>query len=239
MMPTAPTVFLDFDGTITTQDATDAILEAYADPAWMAIEDEWKAGRIGSRECLAAQVALIDARPDQVNALLDGLAVDPGFVSLLAVCASRGVPVHIVSDGFDYCIERILNRPALGLTSYLGGTRIVSSHLEADAGTWRASFVPAGSACTHGCATCKPAAMTRLKAAGSPAVFVGDGLSDRYAAAAADLVFAKHDLSTYCRAEAIRCTPFETLATVADDLDALLAGAGSSRTVSGRVFPAT
>jgi len=43
-------VFLDFDGTITQRDATDVILEAYADPGWLRIEEEWKAGRIGSRD---------------------------------------------------------------------------------------------------------------------------------------------------------------------------------------------
>lgn len=234
-----PTVFLDFDGTITTRDATDAILEAYADPRWLTIEGDWKAGRIGSRECLAAQVALIEARPEQLDALLDGIEVDPGFVSLLALCVSRGVAVHIVSDGFDYCIHRILSRPALGLQRYLAGTRVVSSHLEADAGRWRATFTPADSACAHGCATCKPAAMNRLRTPGHPAVFAGDGLSDRYAAAAADLVFAKNDLATYCRTQSIRCTPFQTLATVASELDAILADATISRTSSGKACPAT
>ncbi|HWF84718.1 MAG TPA: hypothetical protein VG222_07735, partial [Vicinamibacterales bacterium] len=61
MTSIAPTVFLDFDGTITVRDATDAILDAFADRRWLATEEAWKAGRIGSRECLASQMALVAA----------------------------------------------------------------------------------------------------------------------------------------------------------------------------------
>src|SRR5476651_2383699 len=94
----AAVVFLDFDGTITLRDATDAILDAFADPAWLHIEDAWLSGRIGSRECLAAQMALVAATRDQVDRLLDDIDVDPGFALLLDACAARAVPVHIVSD---------------------------------------------------------------------------------------------------------------------------------------------
>jgi len=40
----------DFDGTITCADTVDAILEHFAMPAWLDVEAEWKAGKIGSRE---------------------------------------------------------------------------------------------------------------------------------------------------------------------------------------------
>ncbi|PYS76594.1 MAG: phosphatase, partial [Acidobacteria bacterium] len=45
-----PILFLDFDGTISERDAIDAMLEAFAAPEWLAVEEEWQAGRIGSRE---------------------------------------------------------------------------------------------------------------------------------------------------------------------------------------------
>ena len=91
-------VFLDFDGTITRRDATDAILEAYADPEWVQIEDEWKRGRMGSRDCLIAQMALVRATNAEIDSLLDDIAIDQGFVPLLETCSAHGVPVHIVSD---------------------------------------------------------------------------------------------------------------------------------------------
>lgn len=215
----SPTVFLDFDGTVTTRDVTDAILEAYAAPEWVMIEEAWNAGRIGSRECLSAQMALVDASAGQIDALLDGIGVDPGFVDVLDWCAAHRVAAYLVSDGFDYCIRRILARPSLDLAHHLGGVEIVSSHLRHEGTRWRASFT---GACGHGCATCKPAAIERLKAPSGPSVFVGDGLSDRYAAAAADIVFAKDKLAAYCRQQLISYTPFDSLETVVRVLESVV-----------------
>ena len=64
--------------------------------------------------------------------------------------------------------------------------------------------------------------MGMLNGAGAPAVFVGDGLSDRYAAACADLVFAKSSLARYCRGEGIEHVTYENLSQVAARLDAML-----------------
>jgi 2,3-diketo-5-methylthio-1-phosphopentane phosphatase len=240
MTSIAPTIFLDFDGTITVRDATDAILDAFADRRWLDVEDAWKAGRIGSRECLTAQMALVAADRRDVDALLDGIDVDEGFVTLLEWCVARRAPVRIISDGFDYCIQRILSRPSLGFERYLKDISVVSSRLEPLGRQWRASFTSPGGPCVHGCATCKPAAIERLGVAGSPSVFVGDGLSDRYAAAAADMVFAKDTLAVYCVEHSIPHTPYTTLATVARRLDAILASeTAMHRAFPGKAFPTT
>jgi len=231
-------VFLDFDGTITRDDATDAILEAFADPAWLQIEDAWVSGRIGSRECLAAQMALVTASRNQLDRLLDEIDVDRGFATLLDVCAARGVPVHIVSDGFDYCIDRILGRPDLNLLARLTDSCIVSSRLRPEGSRWRATFAHPPEPCAHGCATCKPAAMERLQAAGAVSVFVGDGLSDRYAAMAANVVFAKDKLAAFCDNASIPYMPYGTLAAVAEGIDRLPgAGLRLPRSLSRKVMP--
>jgi 2-hydroxy-3-keto-5-methylthiopentenyl-1-phosphate phosphatase len=232
-------VFLDFDGTITLRDATDAILEAFADPPWLQLEDAWLSGQIGSRECLAAQMALVTATQEQVDSLLDEIGVDPGFAMLLDVCAARATPVHIVSDGFDYCIGRILWRPDLNLLARLTDSHIVSSSLRPDGGRWRATFAHPPEPCAHGCATCKPAAIERLNAAGAVTVFVGDGISDRYAARCANVVFAKGKLAAHCENASIPYAPYDTLAAVADGIERLLgAGLPLPRSLSGKVFPA-
>jgi 2-hydroxy-3-keto-5-methylthiopentenyl-1-phosphate phosphatase len=239
MTAIAPTVFLDFDGTITARDATDAILEAFADRRWIDIEEEWKAGRIGSRECLSSQMALVAADRRDVDALLDGIEVDPGFLTLLEWCAAHAAPVRIISDGFDYCIERILGRPSIGLRRHVKDIPIVSSHLVPDGRRWHASFTSPRKACAHGCATCKPAAIERLSAGGAPRVFVGDGLSDQYAAAAADVVFAKDSLSAYCIDRSIPHTRYTSLAAVAGRLEERFASETIWLTLPRKAFPTT
>ena len=217
-----PILFLDFDGTITGRDAVDAILETFADARWLQIEDEWKAGRIGSRECLTAQMSLVRATKDQVDALLDSIEIDQGLMTLLDVCGRHDIEAHVISDGFDYCINRILTRPSLNLKNYLRGARIFSSHLENRAGRWLVDFPSFHQSCAHGCATCKPAIMSLLNPNAAPTIFVGDGLSDRYAVDAADLVFAKGKLAAYCIGQRISYQPFDNLATVAAGIDELI-----------------
>jgi 2,3-diketo-5-methylthio-1-phosphopentane phosphatase len=231
-------LFIDFDGTITVRDATDALLEAFADPDWLRIEAAWVAGRIGSRECLAEQMALVRATPEQLDAVLDAMAVDVGFAPLLDVCARHRVPVHVLSDGFDYCIDRILGRRDLDLAARLRKSTIVSSCLRADGSRWRASFPHPVGGCTHGCATCKPAAMAALARSDAFTVFVGDGLSDRYAAACASVVFAKGRLAAYCDDASIPYAPYTTLDEVARSVGHLLVpGAPLPLSLSTKAFP--
>ena len=217
-----PVVFLDFDGTITRRDVVDMILERFADPRWLTIEENWKSGRIGSRECLSKQMQLVRATKDQIDDLLDSIEVDEAFVRLLDTCSAHGVEVHILSDGFDYCINRILGRPGLNLKRRLDSARILSSHIEVDKNQWKVDFPSFQQSCAHGCATCKPAMMSLLNPNGGPAIFIGDGLSDKYAAASADLVFAKDKLADFCRVKEINCRPYKNLGEVADQLDQLL-----------------
>ena len=141
-------LFLDFDGTITRRDAVDVILEAYADPEWLRFELEWREGRLGSRDCLRAQMGLVRASRGQLDTLLDEIEIDEGLIPLLEMCAAHNIPAHIISDGFDYCIGRILGRPdapARGgvegnLLARLNGSHVVSSRLRPDG--WQVSAQP-------------------------------------------------------------------------------------------------
>jgi 2-hydroxy-3-keto-5-methylthiopentenyl-1-phosphate phosphatase len=184
-------------------------------------------------------MALVTATTGEMDALLDDIQVDEGFSMLLGLCAAHCVPVHVVSDGFDYCIQRILERPSLNLGPYLRTMRILSSHLEPEGTRWHARFPSFEPACPHGCATCKPAAMASLNRRGAPTVFAGDGLSDRYAAASADHVFAKGRLARHCAERAISYGVFDSLATVAAQLEGLLGSSATPRRAfSRRVFRA-
>ena len=215
-------LFLDFDGTISRRDAVDAILEAYADSKWLAYEKEWRAGRMGSRDCLYAQMALVRATKAQLDALLDEIEVDEGFAALLQTCASHHIPLNIISDGFDYCIHRILSRAGNNLAYLMRGVRVCASHLVPERHYWRTEFPFFHQTCAHGCATCKPAVMRLLNQRGAPAIFVGDGLSDRYAVESADLVYAKDKLAAYCREQSIEHTSYTNLTEVAAHLGRLL-----------------
>ena len=218
-----PILFLDFDGTISKRDVTDMILEQYADARWQSSEIEWRAGRIGSRACLSEQMSLVRATRKELDTLLDSIELDEGFDVLLQTCAMHQISAGIISDGFDYCIKRILARTNTAFTRRGCGMRICASELEQKGEReWQVGFPFFHQGCAHGCATCKPAVMSLLNSANAPAIFVGDGLSDRYAAASADMVFAKSSLAEYCREQQINYIPFESLSDVAARLEAAL-----------------
>lgn len=220
-----PILFLDFDGTVSERDAIDVLLEAFADPQWLDIEADWQAGRIGSRECLRAQMALVRATREEVDALLDSIKVDRGFAELLETCARHRVPVNIISDGFDYCIERILTGAGLRVSRALDYVCVFSSRLMHEGEQWQVEFPFFSEPCAHGCATCKPAVMRQLNQTGARTIFVGDGLSDRYAAESADLVFAKGKLTDYCRQANLSYVLYEDLGRVAVYLESLVRAA--------------
>lgn len=212
-----PILFLDFDGTISSRDAIDAILEKFADERWLKIEERWKNGAIGSRECLREQVALVSASVDEINNLLDEIKLDAGFETLLKTCQKFEIEPHIISDGFDFCIRRILSQSVTAIN-----LPVFSSHLEFQNGKWQTDFPYFSRNCQHGCATCKPKVMKNLNARNAPIIFVGDGLSDRYAAQSANLVFAKKGLANYCAEKNIKYSAYQNLFEVSERLENLV-----------------
>lgn len=186
-------ILCDFDGTIALDDVTDRLLEHFARPGWEDIEAHWRAGRIGSRRCMAEQIALLDVARDELDALLDRLEIDPVFSAFVAATRAAGIPLEVVSDGVDYAIERILVRHGLV------GLEIVSNALvPLDARSWRLDFPHANSACSADSGTCKCMRAQR-RATQRAHVLIGDGRSDFCAAGAVDLVLAKGRLAAYCR----------------------------------------
>ena len=77
------------------------ILERFAEPAWRAIEADWVAGRIGSRECLARQIDLVRATPmSSMPSPGKSRSIRTSWTSRR--CARRtALPVTVVSDGLD------------------------------------------------------------------------------------------------------------------------------------------
>lgn len=189
--------FLDFDGTISSTDVVDLVLETFADEKWKEVEKEWASGKIGSRECLSRQVELIRASSQDLEKLISRVELDPYFVPFLKKAEELGVLVTIVSDGFDFFIENVLKKNLEAHSTLLKALPIFSNKLEKKGDGFKAVF-PSEAVCEHGCANCKEALIKKLTSQDDHVFFVGDGLSDRYAAASSHLTFAKGKLLDYC-----------------------------------------
>jgi 2-hydroxy-3-keto-5-methylthiopentenyl-1-phosphate phosphatase len=214
-------ITIDFDGTITLGDTTDRMLERFADPKWREVEAEWVAGRIGSRECLTRQAALISASPGEIDAVLDTVETDLGFPRFVEEASALGATAKIVSDGFDRFIEPILAR--IGVKIFLLSNRLIPTGLR----SWRAEFQNVNPDCRSQSGVCKCASA----AAGKFRLLIGDGRSDFCVAQEADLVFAKDKLAEFCREQNI---PYRPIASFREarvymlELSKLLARGASS-----------
>jgi 2-hydroxy-3-keto-5-methylthiopentenyl-1-phosphate phosphatase len=137
--------------------------------------------------------------------------LDPTFVPFAAWAASEGIPLTIVSDGFGLHVRPMLAAAGLGylpvVTNDWDGGRLV--------------FGAAHSTCV-GCGTCKKQAVERARDTHETAAFVGDGVSDRFGARYADVMFAKDGLAEHCRRESIPFLPYRNF----DDVRSALEGLG-------------
>jgi len=188
-------VLVDFDGTIATDDTTDALLERFAEPGWLDIEADWQAGRIGSRECLVRQIDLIKASAKQYDDFVSSIEIDPGFRPFVEECRSRDFDIMVVSDGLDRTVGTVLRRAGLDLPFRANRLQAVGTD------RWRLTFPHARDDCQSLSGNCK--CQFAEAARGSVRVVVGDGRSDFCIAGRADLVLAKSSLVEHCRRNAL------------------------------------
>ena len=188
----------DFDGTISVEDVTDALLARFARPGWREIEAEWEAGRIGSGECMKRQVALLDMSSAELEDFLAGVTIDPHFHSFVSAAKRLGIALQVVSDGIDRAIHRVLALHGLD------GLPVYANHLvQLDERRWRLTSPNAAATCVSACGTCKCELLGRHTATSHKVLFVGDGRSDFCVAAKADFVLAKSRLIDHCVGEGI------------------------------------
>jgi 2-hydroxy-3-keto-5-methylthiopentenyl-1-phosphate phosphatase len=202
--------WFDFDGTLSRQDVLDELISRFAvDQSWREIERRWHRGEIGSRQCLSEQIDLVRITPHDLDALLDGIALDPGALTLIGLLESRRVPVVVVSDSVDFFIRRVLGRHGLGHLPIRANAAAVGG------GRLKFSTPHASSTCTFAAAHCKCATMDELGQRGRRSLYVGDGRSDLCASRKADFVFAKGVLADCLTAESIPFVRYSTLQDVA------------------------
>jgi 2,3-diketo-5-methylthio-1-phosphopentane phosphatase len=211
------TILCDFDGTISVEDITDSLLERFGRPGWQALEQAWKRGEIGSRDCMARQVGLLEASDAELDAHLDDMMIDRAFPAFVAATREAGVPLTVLSDGLDYAIRRVLGQHGLD------DLAIVANRLEAigERG-WRLDFPYGRASCRSG--NCKCASAGDAHAQRKRVLLIGDGTSDFCVAGEADLVFAKHRLIEHCRSAGIPYVPITGFADALELLPTLLAG---------------
>ncbi len=200
-------VLTDFDGTVTEGDVAEAILEEFAPAEWWEIEELHRDRKIGTRESMARQFALLRAREEDLLDFVDRHArIDGTFHDFVRFCAREGIALEIVSEGLDFYVRHLLRKWRIDLPLRTSRGTVVEGRVNI-------AYPWADATCTL-CGTCKLLRLFDLRAQGYAVAYVGDGHSDLCPALEANLLFAKDELAQLCREESIDFIPFEHFSDV-------------------------
>jgi 2-hydroxy-3-keto-5-methylthiopentenyl-1-phosphate phosphatase len=204
----------DFDGTITEEDASFYLLDAYAVGDWRSILEQYKEGRITVGEFNTRAFAMIKQDEATLLSKLDeNVRIRPGFRELLDYSSYRGFRFVIVSNGLQFYIEAILR--ALGIKGI--EVRAATNRFAPD-GVHVQYVAPDGAVLQDGF---KEAYIKLFLSEGYRVIYVGNGTSDSYASRHAHVVFATSDLLSYYQRHDLPCIPFNDLTDVVNGLSKL------------------
>ena len=202
----------DFDGTVTEEDTSFFLLDAFAQGDWRRLLREYKEHKISVGEFNTKSFAMVRAdKPTLLEALEGRVKVRAGFHELVNYCKRRGFRLVIVSNGLDFYIEATLKD--LGLENIEVHAAKASFRPEG----MKVRYVgPDGKGLEDGFKEAYTKSFLRL---GYRVIYAGNGDSDFVPAKYAHHVFATGELLAYCRDNNVNYKPFENFIDVVRDID--------------------
>ena len=201
----APSLVVDWDGTVTEVDGLHLVLLEFGDDGVYDAAERRLGRELTLHEVIALELRSVRAPLADVVAWVRGnVRMRDGF----ATFARRHRPL-IVSSGFHELIEPVLEREGLEL-------EVVANRLDPGSDGWRALFRTEDPCSVCG-EPCKRADVAGLDGF----VYVGDGVSDRCVSLAADRLFARAGLADFLAARGVAFETFDDFY----DIDAALVGA--------------
>ncbi|MGZ3579234.1 MAG: MtnX-like HAD-IB family phosphatase [Syntrophales bacterium] len=203
-----------FDGTVSTVDMGNEILNRFTDKGWEEIDRAYCAGEIGSRVAYMRVASLFTGSRSQMLEFVSGREkIDPHFLEFYRFCQSKGVDLKIVSDGLDFYIDAILKRNNLHDIEFFSNVTVFQ-----DDNKLSIEFPRMNDKCEK-CGTCKKDVLRDYRSNYDRVIYVGNGYSDVCPAKDADLVFAKEVLYEKCRQDGTACVHYENFRDILIYLD--------------------
>ncbi len=203
----------DFDGTITEEDVSFALLDAYAGN-WRERLKDYQDGKISVGRFNTEVFARVKAdRTSLVRIAKDNVKLRPGFPDMVACCQRKGFRLVIVSNGLDFYIEEILKDFGLnGVEVHAARTRFHPEGLQVQ------YFAPNGSYLDD---AVKESYVNHYLSQGYRVIYAGNGDSDFQPANKCHIIFATGNLLAHCRQAGANCVPFSDFHEVVKVLERL------------------
>jgi 2-hydroxy-3-keto-5-methylthiopentenyl-1-phosphate phosphatase len=193
----------DFDGTASIKDVGSAMVRHFVGPnCWQEVDASISNRQITAKDAYEIVVGKMHVSDRELTEFVLSFELDPHFKTAATLFASLGLPVLILSDGYDYYIDRILKRCGLDWVPRF------ANELKIDNQTANPSFPHHGLLNCYRCGNCKTYHLQQLRTQDYKIIYFGDGHTDRCAAKHADIIFAKDYLAHYLTKKGIAFTPF-------------------------------
>jgi 2-hydroxy-3-keto-5-methylthiopentenyl-1-phosphate phosphatase len=197
----------DFDGTITEEDASFFLLDAFAQGDWRQVLQEYKEHRISVGQFNSRAFAMVKADESTLLGAIKGkVKMRAGLHDLVSYCKKRDFRVVIVSNGLEFYIKAILKD--IGLANLEVHAAQSSFYPEET----KVQYVgPDGNELDDGL---KEAYIKLFLKQGYRVVYIGNGDSDILPAKYAHLILARGELLAYCRENNLECKPFNDFTNI-------------------------
>lgn len=210
-------IFVDFDGTISKQDIGEAIFRKFGNPEKVEnIIDKLLSDKITAKESwLSLCESVENLNKNELNKFIDSIEIDETFNSFVNYCKDNEMELFVISDGFNYYIDRVFERENLKDLKYYSNKLVIDSNNK---------LVPSFPYLDHNCtssANCKRNHIINHSGEDEYTIFIGDGNSDKYTVQFCDFIFAKDDLLKYCEIERITYFPFNNFNDVTAKIEEL------------------
>jgi 2-hydroxy-3-keto-5-methylthiopentenyl-1-phosphate phosphatase len=204
----------DFDGTITEEDVSFALLDVFAQGDWREWFEQYRGHKISVGEFNTRAFAMVKAtRAELLKVAREKLRLRAGLHELVSYCRSRGFRFVIVSNGLDFYITAILKDIGLeDIEVHAAKTRFYRRGL-------RVQYIgPDNIPLVSGFKEAYTRAFLRQ---GYRLTYVGNGPSDVAPAVHAHHVFARDGMLDGCRETGLECTPFNDFNDIVRGLESL------------------
>lgn len=197
----------DFDGTVTEEDVSFTMLDAFASGDWRQLFKDYQDGKISVGRFNTDAFAMVKAdRESLLEVARAQLRMRPGFPEMVAYCRQKGFRFVIVSNGLDFYIEAILRDAGIADIEVFAAQ--TSFHPECV----KVQYIgPDGNFLDD---NFKGTYVDSFLGEGYRIIYVGNGTSDVSPAGRCHHVFATGDLVSLCKQANLTCTPFTDFAEV-------------------------
>jgi 2,3-diketo-5-methylthio-1-phosphopentane phosphatase len=210
-------VLCDFDGTVSTVDMGNELLNRFTHKGWEQIDRAYCMGEIGSRVAYTQVASLFTgSRAQMLEFVRSRERMDPHFLEFYRFCQSNGMDIKIVSDGLDFYIDAILKKNNLHDIEFFSNVAVFH-----DGNKLSIEFPRINVECEK-CGTCKKGVLREHRSHYDRVIYIGNGHSDVCPAKDADLVFAKEVLYETCRQDGTACVHYENFRDILAYLDKAL-----------------